>query len=238
MSKLIRIVAAVLVCSPLSFASRAAAQDPSHWGVAVSLTPTWRVPDQLKKVFDADTVDLESSDIAIGLARGRRLGGDWSVSYVHKSIKDGSSIASIESDCSTFVNGCFLNGESYTTQNVKLNGVLALKFIPFATIHRLVQIGLTAGGGVGTLSGTLDHRQVFADFRTDALGRPLGTQQESHETLDAKELFPLSVVPLGVVEISGGVTLAPGLKIRAAGGLDFPGTSRFTLTAVYLIGSH
>jgi hypothetical protein len=78
---------------------------------------------------------------------------------------------------------------------------------------------------------------VFADYRYDALGRPLGVQQETHETVDAKELFPLSSVPLGVVEISGGVTLASGLKIRAAGGLDFPGTSKFTLSAVYLIGA-
>jgi len=227
----------VMISASVSIPRVAAAQDGSHWGVAASFTPKWTVPDRLKVVFDADEVDLESSDFTIGVARGRQTGGDWSVSFVRKAFKDGSSISDIGVDCGAFVNGCFANGESLTTQNVRLNGVLAVKFIPFVTIHRRVQIGITLGGGVGTLSGTLDRRVVFADYRFDGSGQPSGVQEETHETVDAKELFPFSPVPLGVVQISGGVMVAPGLKIRATGGLDFPGSSKFTIYGVYLIGA-
>jgi len=47
----------------------------------------------------------------------------------------------------------------------------------------------------------------------------------------------LSVVPLGKVQAAVGVLVAPGLKIRAQGGFDFPGYEKFSVAGVYLFGS-
>jgi hypothetical protein len=232
-----RTLAALLLSSVLLVPALAAAQDSSHWGVAASVTPAWKVSDRFKMVFDADSVDLRSSDVSIGIARGRQRGGDWSVSFVRKNFKDGSSVSDIQTECEGFANGCFLQGESLTTHGVRLNGIEAVKFIPFATIRSRVQVGLALGGGVGTLKGTLDRRAVFADGQFDNQGRQFGIQRETHETVDAKELFALSVVPLGKVEIAGDVIVAPGMKVRAAGGFDFPGSSNFALSVVYLFGA-
>src|SRR5690242_9047919 len=67
----------------------ALAQDVSRWGIVGSVTPQWKVPSQLEKIFDG-TVDIKGSDVSIGIARGRSRGGDWGVSFVHKRFKDGS----------------------------------------------------------------------------------------------------------------------------------------------------
>lgn len=226
-------LAAALVCLPVT----AFAQE-SHWGVAVSVTPKWTVASAFKPIFDADTVDLQSTDFSIGIARGQEQSGDWSVSYLRKSFKEGTSTSSVETECDQFTNGCFQFGESRIVRSVKLTGLEALKFIPFATIKRRVQIGLTVGGGFGKLDGTIEQHQFSAEPVPPFLpGRFNGRQTETVTTEDAKELFPLEWVPLAKVEIAVGVIVAPGLKIRAAGGLDFPGQNKFNVTAVYLIGS-
>lgn len=52
------------------------AQDRSHWGVVGSVTPNWKVPTRLENLFGG-TLDIKGSDLTIGVARGRDLGGDW-----------------------------------------------------------------------------------------------------------------------------------------------------------------
>ena len=221
----------------LSFFPASVFAQDSHWGVAFSITPKWTVPSSFNPIFDADTQDLESTDFSIGIARGQAQSGDWSVSYFRKSFKDGSSVSSLSTDCSVFgSSGCFTSGESRILRGATLSAVEALKFIPFVTIKRRVQIGLTVGGGVGTLDGTLETHRYFAE-PVPPFTRPNYRQAEVVTTEDAKELFPLSVVPLAKVEIAAGVIVAKGLKIRASGGLDFPGQNLFRLTAVYLFGS-
>lgn len=44
-------------------------------------------------------------------------------------------------------------------------------------------------------------------------------------------------VPLGRVEISVAAIVATGLKLRAGGGFNMPGTQMFTVSASYLIGA-
>lgn len=48
----------------------------------------------------------------------------------------------------------------------------------------------------------------------------------------------LSPFPLGKVEAAVAVIAAPGLKIRASGGFNFPGYSVFRITGVYLFGAN
>lgn len=219
--------------------SAAGAQDSSHWGVAVSVNPTWKVPDKFKIFFDGETaVDIKSQDFSIGIARGKSQGGDWSVSYVRKSFKDGSYADGTEVQCDDFVPGCFTQGSRRTLRNTTLSGILAVKFIRFATIKERVQIGLNVGGGIGSLSGNLEQLDYDVDVTCNNRGQCAGRQTQRVSTVDAKtELFALPKYPLGKVEAAVGVIVAPGLKVRVAGGLDFPGTSVLNITGVYLIGA-
>ena len=203
------------------------------------MTPKWTVPARFNPLFDAQTsLDIQSTDFSIGIARGKDQSGDWSVSYFRKSFKDGSSVSSVSTDCGVFgTTACFLGGESRTLRGVTLTGVEALKFIPFVTIKRRLQIGAVVGGGVGTLSGTLENHSFFPE-QIPPFNRPNFRQAEQVTNEDAKELFPLSVVPLFKAEVAASVLVVPGLKIRASGGLDFPGQNMFRLTATYLFGSN
>jgi hypothetical protein len=231
-----RTVTTALAAALLLLPASAFAQD-SHWGVAFSITPKWNVPARFNSLFDAETsVDLQSTDFSIGIARGKDQSGDWSVSYIRKSFKDGSSVSSVSTECGTFgTSGCFLIGDSRILRGVTLSGVEALKFIPFVTIKQRVQIGATVGGGIGTLAGTLETHSFSAE-QIPPFTRLNLRQAEEVTTEEAKELFPISVVPLAKAEIAAAVLVAPGLKIRASGGLDFPGQNMFRLTAVYLFG--
>jgi hypothetical protein len=220
------------------------AQDESHWGVAVRVTPTWKVPSNFKVLFDAETVDIKSQDFSIGIARGRTLGGDWSVSYVRKNFKDGSFADNTETRCNDFgVSGCFKQGSIRTLRGVTVTGIEALKFISFATIKERVQIGLNVGGGIGSLKGNQEIREFDVDV-TCSGSRCTGRQSESVFTADVQDedednrLYALPMYPLGKVEVAVGVIVAPGLKVRVGGGLDFPGQNTFHITGVYLIGAN
>jgi hypothetical protein len=89
-------------------------------------------------------------------------------------------------------------------------------------------------GGVGQFKGNLDtlERDVVpgADFRT-------AQSTETLTTDPASELVPVSVLPLADVEAAVAVIVAPGLKLRAQGGLNLPGYRVFSVTAVYLFGA-
>ena len=108
----------MIACSPRSFARSARSLVPkflflvlvagmpapahaqlsttSHWGVGVSFTPTWKPLDNLKEVFVEEEGSLKGTEFTIGIARGSMSGGDWTVSYVQKPIKDTTFV---ESDC-------------------------------------------------------------------------------------------------------------------------------------------
>jgi hypothetical protein len=230
-------------------ASAMAQDDQSHWGVAASINPTWKAMDKMKMFWDAENaLDIKSTDFSIGLARGKTLGGDWNVSYFNKSFKDGSTVDGVETECDTFVPGCFKSGSIKTLRDVKLTGILAMKYINFATIKNRVQIGLNVGGGVGTLSGPVDVLEYDVDVSCNNRGQCTGTQTQHSQTVDAgaqicdgdeceQSLFALSKVPLGKVELAVGAIVAPGFKVRASGGFDFPGSTTFSVTGVYLIGA-
>ena len=230
-----RILGTVVVCL---LPQICAAQDKSHWGIVGTATPLWKVPSQLEQLFDG-TVDIKGQDVSIGIARGRSRGGDWGVSFIHKRLKDGSRVDNIEQDCDSFSNGCFADGESYTTRSVAINGLEVHKYIPFVTIKDRTQIGLNIAGGFGKWSGTVEHRQVFADFVSfnQATGRAVGVARETVTTEQARELLDLPVMPLFKLQVAGAVRVTPALKLRVEGGLDLPGYERIHIAAVYLIGA-
>ena len=215
----------------------AAMAQSSSWGVVGSVTPRWSVPSNLGTVFGGN-VDMRGSDVTIGVARGRELGGDWGVSYVHKRIRDGSRVEDLGQFCPQS-NSCFTEGSLLVTRGVTMDGIEVNKFVPFATIKRRVQVGMNVGGGIGSFKRDLEQHEFGADFVSadPRTGQVTFRQTEQVTTTPAKELFPLSFMPLGTAQVAVGVIAAPGFKVRAAGGLSFPGTTSFSLTGVYLFGA-
>ena len=100
--------------------------------------------------------------------------------------------------------------------DIEVLGVKYERFTPFVTIRDRVQIGITYGAGIGSLSGTVIE-QRFEAFDPDT-GEPTETIIER----DIKEFYALDFVPFGSVEAAVAFVLAPGLKARVTGGFNYP----------------
>ncbi|HXI27807.1 MAG TPA: hypothetical protein VNG89_05285 [Vicinamibacterales bacterium] len=210
------------------------AQDPSHWGMSVTLTPNWSVPARVGDALGG-TIDLQGSDVNVGFVHGREFGGDWGVNFVRKNVKDGSTANDLSQDCS-FANGCVQSGESITYTDTRLTGIEVSKYVNFATISRRVQIGMTFAGGIASVSGTQVKREFSADFVGVAPGgAPVGRQTQTVTVAPAD--FGVSPFPLVKIQLAVGVLATHGVKLRVAGGLDTPGVSIFSITGVYLFGA-
>jgi hypothetical protein len=211
----------------------ALAQD-AHWGVVGSFVPQWKVPTLLENLFDG-TVDIKGTDISIGIARGRDRGGDWGVSFIHKTMKDGSLIEKIDQVC--FSNGCFNDGGRITTRGVTMNGLEVHKYVPFGTIRDRVQIGMNFAGGFGNFNGQFEELEFNAE-RIPPFNANVGQQTQTLTVKDAKELIDIPVVPLLKIQAAVGVIASPSFKIRFQGGLDVPGYEIFSVSGVYFFGAN
>jgi hypothetical protein len=216
----------VLVVAGIPAPVQAQLSTTSHWGVGVSFTPTWKPLDNLKEVFVEEEGSLEGTEFTIGIARGSMSGGDWSVSYVQKPIKDTAFVES-EQFCDPF--GCETHTRTLAFQDVLLKGVEFVWSKPIVTLANRVQIGVNVGGGAAWTHGTIE--ETFDHVRTGQF--PFSSQDVV--TGPAKDtLWP--VYPQGKVEAMGAFILAPGLKVKVQGGFNFPAAS-FRVSAVYLIGA-
>lgn len=212
------------------------AQD-SSWGVIGGLTPTWRVPDNaIKNLFDARAVDLSGSEFRVGIVRGQEFGGDWGVSLVRKKFKEGSTVTR-QADYDIADLGTFPAILGFTTTDTSLLGVELHKYANFATIKDRVQIGMVFGGGIGQLRGLVNrHAEVVVN------AGDVGQIENFNETVAASELFAplgfeIEYVPLFRTELAVSGIVAPGLKVRASGGFNMPGTQIFSVSAVYFFGA-
>jgi hypothetical protein len=224
------VVALVLLPSSLF------AQDDrrSHFGVIATFSPSSDLRDKFKMLFDAERFDISSQDFEIGVVvRGRHLGGDWGVSYVQKKYKEGSFADNTEDVC---FQSCFRSGTLSIFHDVQLRGVSIHKFAPFVTIKRRAQIGLNFSGGVAQAHGHAERHEFDAQFSPPNSN----VQTESATEIDAKDLFAdgeISTIPIWKVEIVGALLVAPGLKVRVGGGLNFTNYPAASVSAVYLFGS-
>lgn len=232
------LVAPLLVCL-LAVPGNAVAQgDESHWAIHASAAPRWELAGFLQDlVEEGDEVNFKGSEFTIGIGRGRRRGGDWGISFVRKPFESGQVAVSRDNNC--FSTGsqtaCTESVERIFFNNVVLTGVEAHKFFPFATIKNRVQLGLNIAGGIATFDGevTTVEEDQFPRFVP-----PNGVvieSQRSEETNPASEEL-LKVFPLVKVEAVGALILHESLKVKVAGGLNFPGTGVRVL-ATYLIGA-
>lgn len=203
----------IALAAVLLSASAASAQSfNSHWGIQASFAPSWTVPDSARVIFDADTLSVEGSEFRVGVVRGRTLGGDWGLSFVQKSLDDGS----------------FTDGEAVTrtARDVIVRGVAIDKFGVFGTIKERVQIGMIFGVGVGTASGSVTEFNKELDVSEEVEGKRFFSFMGEE----------LPVVPLGRLELAVAAIVMPGLKVRASGGINYPGVATFTVGGVYLFG--
>lgn len=221
--------ACAVMCPWLLTASAAEAQDESHWGATVSFSPTATAKDGFFKEmlinFEGEG-QVRSSEFTVGLVRGSVRGGDWGVSLVKKSFEDGSSSVVTESSC--FGSSCSTFTETRVMRDVLFTGVEFHWAPTFVTIKDRVQVGLNIGGGIAQVSGTIDETQT-----DQTSGFPPFFYQEARPAKDV--LFALQ--PLLKVEAQGSVIVAPGLKVRIAGGFNAPGMG-VRVAAVYLFGAH
>jgi len=224
---LVRLILAAFLIMLASSASAQTDPEASHWGVSVSFVPTWNVPDFNEDLFAEPNIDMKGSEFRVGVVRGRDLGGDWGVSFVHKQINDGSSLDGRFTNCFGPA-GCGTSGFRYVYRDVTLTGVEIYKFVPFVTIAQRAQVGMTFAAGVGQFKGTA-REEAYDPF----VGA--GDEPATVSEVPAKELFIVDPVPLGRVEISVAVIVAPGFKVRVGGGFNMPGTQVFTVSASYLI---
>lgn len=203
----------------LMFAGQAVAQD--QWGVSFALTPSWETGPGVSRLFAADRIDMEGSEVRFGFVRGVDTAGDWGMSFVKTTIANDSSIDFDVTPCSRGNCGTFMR----TMEKTRLTGFEIHKFEPFKTWHDRVQIGMLGAVGLGWLQG-----HVYKRMTSDA------GDVESFDA-NANELFPptQSVVPLLRMEVAGTAVVVPGLKVRASGGFAMPGYHTFGLTFVYLI---
>ena len=136
--------------------------------------------------------------------------------------------------CSNFVNS--REGSIFTIPgNVEVFGIKYEKFTPFVTIKDRVQLGLTYGGGIGSLRGTVIEQQI-TNIDPDT-GMVITPPTETIIERDVKDFYALEFVPIGSVEAAVAFLIAPGLKARVSGGFNYPNTQIFSFTLNYLIGS-
>lgn len=214
------------------------AQDDSHWGVAVGWVPEWESHDIVKILFDdAERLELTGDEFRIGIGRGRTLGGDWSISYIRKKLDAGSRLVIEDPRLEDFGTGeTFLVSEDVLVQDVNLQGIEWQRFVPFATIKRRVQIGMTFGVGIAQVEGTIVRRQSFAEFNETTFDL-VQASSETQEPAQQMVIGESEYLPLGKIEISVGAIVAPGLKVRVSGGFNMPGVPAIGGTVVYLFGA-
>lgn len=218
-------------------AGSATAQDHSSWGVSASLVPYWRVPQEARILFDADAITMDGSEFRIGIVRGRTLSGDWGVSYVRKTFKDGSRVLR-GAGTSCINDSCVEQSTEYRTHNLLLQGVEIHKFVSFATIKRRVQLGMTFAGGVAQVKGTAERRSLYPEFVLQGSSSVV-KQIELIDMVEGRELFigEVKTAPLARLELAVATILAPGLKVRVSGGANLPGYQAASVVFIYLFGA-
>jgi hypothetical protein len=222
--------------------------DPTRWGVGVGFVPKFRISNgsgvlgKLAEVMyeQGDVgLDVKGSDFRVGVVRGRRLKGEWGVSYIRRSFKDESTQGGVETSCfpGTQPNSqsCYTYGTEYFyNDNVVLNGIEANRLFVLGTIKSVVQIGIDLGGGIGWMNGTAIQRRtepVSGNFPPPPANTTIFFPTIVTETeIPASTLVGVDPVPIGRAELAVGFILGKNVKVRASGGMNVPGTHIFSIS--------
>jgi hypothetical protein len=230
-------LSAVLLALLMAAPEASAQNRESHWGVSASFVPRWDFPEALANVWNMDA-DMSGMEMRVGIVRGSDLGGDVGVSFVKKRVDDDSTVFLRESACVDVPGGrsACARGTYHVTQDAGMTGVEGHVFIPFATIRGRVQIGgmFAVARFDGTTDRFLEHLVVNGSNVT-VVTDPLGTGPFKEALQDLPQDW--KVVPIGRVELAVGFLVRPGLKLRATGGVNFPGYHIVGFNVQYLFGA-
>jgi hypothetical protein len=205
---------------------------------------------------------VEGRDLSVGVVRGRPLGFEFGINYVRKSINKNFVLPS-ENFASFGLPGTPVSTVTYTaTENLEVTGVDSHVLIPAGRIGRRVQIGVLLGGGLGavpttTVRKTAEGPPFYAVCDQFSVGGPPlanppatggcvpdeygqsvplvpGTR---YGQVDQRfqDILPMSSVWLFMrTQIAADVQIAQPLKVRFAGGFNFPSAQYFGVDLVYL----
>lgn len=261
--------AAFLLIALSMYTVPAEAQTRSHWGIVGGFAPVWETTPRFETLttllFDDTMIDLlKGSEFRIGIARGRRLSGDWGVSFIRKRINDGEpTVSQTGRGCQggsapggPFILDCETSNERLRPDALQMSGVEFHKYVAFATIKERVQIGMNFAGGIVVGQGGFTSESFSTTYRcTFPPGSfpdytmeddPCAGGVKGPETLipgdTSTQPFSrilnadLEQIPIGKVEIAGTVIVTPQLKVRVGGGLNYPGRTMFNVTGIYFFG--
>ena len=226
-------------------ASPALAQDnagPSRWGVAVSIAPTWKVPEagplgklaEKSLVFGDSGLDIAGRDFRVGVVRGRYRQDDWGVSLVHRTFNEGSTQGAIITKCILEIS-CHVVGTEYRYQDARLAGIEANRFFSFLTIGNVVQVGVDLAGGVGWYRRMVERRDALNIFTTTSTEPILSSESAQVPASDLSKMKPSL---LGRAEVAVALQMTRELKLRLSGGMNYPGTDIVNVSLLYFFGAN
>ena len=228
-----------------------------HWGVFGSFVPNWTIPGSMGNWFfeTPNSPKMSGQDVRVGLVRGRQLGFELGVSFVRKTI---SSLNIAYRDPT---NSGQMPTLTYTAPTkARMTGADAHIILPLARLGERVQLGILAGGGMAWLPHTpielrIEGPPFYADANsTVALSSPPATGGYVREYQFYPEAFPL--VPgtrYGIAQrtlydvsptdnywmllrgqLAADFLVASSLKLRVAGGFNYPGVQAIGIDGIYL----
>ena len=227
-----------------------------HWGILVSVAPNWSIPGSMGNWFWEEKVSPKMSgrDIRVGVVRARQLGFEMGASFVRKTI------SSLDLRYGDLTNSGLAGTTSYTAPNaLEMMGADAHLIFPLARIGERVQLGILAGGGMAWLpstpiQGRIEGPPFFADassissplqsppatggFVRDRYSQAVPLVPGTRYAIADAFLWDLS--PTGNFwmllrgQLAADFLVAPPLKIRVAGGINYPGVQAIGIDAVYL----
>ena len=204
------VLASLIGVTPASAQNFGSAQPKKlHWGVMASFAP-WTADNRYKVFYDARQLDFSGDEVRFGVTRGGRERGEFAFLFVRKRIDEGGTIVDLRH------NAFAIGPQVYVT------GLMAEQFIPFTTIAHTAQIGMVIAAGAGKASGTATRLADGAALPSDQVLRVFA--------------LPREFQPLARVELAVALAARPGMKLRFSGGFDWPGSTKFSVTAMYFFG--
>jgi hypothetical protein len=207
---------------------------------------------------------MEGMDWSIGVVRGRPLGFEFGISLSKKTIKEDYVIPHESYDFSSDNSGS--STVTYTgLENVQITGVESHVLIPAGRVGERVQIGVLLGGGLGTVPSatvlaTVQGPPFYATCVNGATGPPLAAAPANGgfvrgEFGDCVAVAPGSAAGTSTVrfkdhlsmmdqvwlfmktQLAVDVQVAGPLKLRVAGGFNFPSAQYVGVDVIYLFGT-
>jgi hypothetical protein len=224
--------------------------------VFASFVPNWSIPGGMGNWFfeNPNSPKMSGRDFRVGVVRGRQLGFEMGASFVRKTV------SSLDITYLDPTNSGFYPTTIYTAPiDVHMTGADAHLIFPLARIGERIQIGVLAGGGMAWLPNTpIQERIEGPPFFADAssLSSPLQSPPATGGFVRDLQSQPVPLVPgtryalanavlydisptdhfwmLLRGQLAADFLVASSLKLRVAGGFNYPGMQAIGVDAVYL----